>query len=175
MNELLSPKQVAQALGVSESSLKRWCDQGRIATVRTGGGHRRLSLADVLRFVRDHAHPLVSPEVLGLPSVREPSERCLVRARQLLADALLNGDESLSRRVVKAFLEYSRKAGLVIPQERLERPIHLACTAGIFDPYVPPEGDARMSSLSKEGLTQRTERLRKNAASQLAIRDCPSG
>ena len=100
MKELLSPKQVAQALGVSESSLKRWCDQGRIATVRTGGGHRRLSLADVLRFVRDHAHPLVSPEVLGLPSVREPSERCLVRARQLLADALLNGDESLSRRVV---------------------------------------------------------------------------
>ncbi|XP_029401997.1 39S ribosomal protein L45, mitochondrial [Mus pahari] len=41
---------------------------------------------------------------------------------------------------------------------------------GIFDPYVPPEGDARMSSLSKEGLTQRTERLRKNVASQLAIR-----
>lgn len=70
----------------------------------------------------------------------------------------------------KEFLEYARKAGLVIPQERLERPIHLACTAGIFDPYVPPEGDARMSSLSKEGLTQRTERLRKNVASQLAIR-----
>ncbi|GAB1296745.1 39S ribosomal protein L45, mitochondrial [Apodemus speciosus] len=70
----------------------------------------------------------------------------------------------------KEFLEYARKAGLVIPQERLERPIHLACTAGIFDPYVPPEGDARMSSLSKEGLTQRTERLRKSAASQLAIR-----
>lgn len=28
----------------------------------------------------------------------------------------------------KEFLEYARKAGLVIPQERLERPIHLACT-----------------------------------------------
>lgn len=55
----------------------------------------------------------------------------------------------------KEFLEYARKTGLV---ERLERPIHLACTAGIFDPYVPPEGDARMSSLSEEGLTQRTDR-----------------
>ncbi|XP_055476608.1 39S ribosomal protein L45, mitochondrial [Psammomys obesus] len=70
----------------------------------------------------------------------------------------------------KEFSEYARKAGLVIPQERMERPIHLACTAGIFDPYVPPEGDARMSSLSKEGLTQRADRLRKNVASQLAIR-----
>lgn len=100
MKELLSPKQVAQALGVSESSLKRWCDQGLIATVRTGGGHRRVSLADVLRFVREGDHPLVSPEVLGLPPIREPSERCLVRSRQLLANALLEGDEPLSRRVI---------------------------------------------------------------------------
>ncbi|XP_077898264.1 large ribosomal subunit protein mL45 isoform X3 [Ictidomys tridecemlineatus] len=70
----------------------------------------------------------------------------------------------------KEFIEYARKAGLVIPPERLDRPIHVACTAGIFDTYVPPEGDARMSSLSKEGLKQRTERLKKNAASQLSIR-----
>lgn len=28
----------------------------------------------------------------------------------------------------KEFVEYTRKAGLVIPQESLERPIHLACT-----------------------------------------------
>ncbi|XP_068834292.1 large ribosomal subunit protein mL45 isoform X2 [Capricornis sumatraensis] len=70
----------------------------------------------------------------------------------------------------KQFIEYARKAGLVIPQESLERPIHLACTASIFDAYVPPEGDARVSSLSKEGLAQRTERLKKNVASQLSIR-----
>ena len=66
IKELLSPKQVAQALGVSESSLKRWCDQGLIATIRTGGGHRRLALPDVLRFIRDGEHRLVSPEALGL-------------------------------------------------------------------------------------------------------------
>ncbi|KAK1330985.1 hypothetical protein QTO34_008930 [Cnephaeus nilssonii] len=70
----------------------------------------------------------------------------------------------------KDFIERSRKAGVVIPPERLERPIHLACTGGIFDPYVPPEGDARVSALSKEGLAQKTERLKKNVASQLSIR-----
>uniref|UniRef100_A0A8D1C880 Large ribosomal subunit protein mL45 n=1 Tax=Sus scrofa TaxID=9823 RepID=A0A8D1C880_PIG len=70
----------------------------------------------------------------------------------------------------KEFVEHARKAGLVIPHEHLERPIHLACTAGIFDAYVPPEGDARISSLSKEGLAQRAERLKKNVASQLSIR-----
>ncbi|XP_066111578.1 large ribosomal subunit protein mL45 isoform X2 [Saccopteryx bilineata] len=70
----------------------------------------------------------------------------------------------------KEFIEHARKAGVVIPPEHLERPISLACTAGIFDAYVPPEGDARVSSLSKEGLAQKTERLKKNVASQLSIR-----
>uniref|UniRef100_A0A8P0SQ29 Large ribosomal subunit protein mL45 n=1 Tax=Canis lupus familiaris TaxID=9615 RepID=A0A8P0SQ29_CANLF len=68
------------------------------------------------------------------------------------------------------FMEYAPKAGLVIPPERLECPLHLACTAGIFDAYVPPEGDARLSSLAKEGLAQRSEQLKKKVASQLSIR-----
>ncbi len=38
----LSPKQVAKALGVSESSIKRWCDQGTVPVVKTAGGHRRI-------------------------------------------------------------------------------------------------------------------------------------
>uniref|UniRef100_A0A2K5DIH0 Mitochondrial ribosomal protein L45 n=1 Tax=Aotus nancymaae TaxID=37293 RepID=A0A2K5DIH0_AOTNA len=68
----------------------------------------------------------------------------------------------------KEFLEHARKAGVVIPPERLERPIHLACSAGIFDAYVPPEGDARISFLSREGLKQKTERIKKTMASQVA-------
>uniref|UniRef100_A0ACB8EUT2 39S ribosomal protein L45, mitochondrial n=1 Tax=Sphaerodactylus townsendi TaxID=933632 RepID=A0ACB8EUT2_9SAUR len=65
---------------------------------------------------------------------------------------------------------HARAAGIVIPYEKLVRPMNIACTAGIFDPYVPPEGDARSSSLSKEGLKQRTQQLKQTAASQLAIR-----
>lgn len=64
----------------------------------------------------------------------------------------------------------ARAAGVVFRQEYFERPINIACSAGIFDPYIPPEGDARLSSLSKEGLKQRTEQIRQSAASQLAIR-----
>ena len=36
-NEDLSPKQVALALGVSEASLKRWCDKGFLDSTRTAG------------------------------------------------------------------------------------------------------------------------------------------
>ncbi|XP_019405789.1 PREDICTED: 39S ribosomal protein L45, mitochondrial isoform X2 [Crocodylus porosus] len=60
--------------------------------------------------------------------------------------------------------------GTVIPHEELERPITLACTASIFDPYIPPEGDARLSSLSKETLKQRTTQLKQSTISQLAVR-----
>lgn len=38
-----SPKEVAQRLGVSESSVKRWLDQGVVPVLRTAGGHRRVS------------------------------------------------------------------------------------------------------------------------------------
>ncbi|XP_042750724.1 39S ribosomal protein L45, mitochondrial [Lagopus leucura] len=60
--------------------------------------------------------------------------------------------------------------GRTFPEDRMERAFYLACTASIIDPYVPPEGDARMTSLSKDGLKQRMEKLKQTAASQLALR-----
>lgn len=98
--ELLSPKQVARAMGVSESSLKRWCDQGLIETVRTVGGHRKMPVADVLRFIRECEHSLVSPEVLGLPPVSEHAGSGLTRGKSRLVEALLGGDELLSRQII---------------------------------------------------------------------------
>jgi excisionase family DNA binding protein len=98
--DLLSPKQVARALGVSESSLKRWCDQGLIATVRTAGGHRKMACAEVLRYIREHNFPLVSPELLGLPPVAQFAEAGLERGQTLLAEALLAGDETVARQIL---------------------------------------------------------------------------
>ncbi|MDX2198959.1 MAG: B12-binding domain-containing protein [Phycisphaerae bacterium] len=65
----LSPKEMAEAIGVSESSLKRWADGGLIRVARTAGGHRRISLPEAVRFVREQGIPVVRPELLGLPEV----------------------------------------------------------------------------------------------------------
>ncbi len=100
MKEHLSPKQVAQAIGVSESSLKRWCDQGRIETVRTAGGHRRLPLSAVMAFLRETRQPLVRPEVLGLPTNTGRGTLVLDRARENLFEALVVGDEEMARQIV---------------------------------------------------------------------------
>lgn len=98
--KLVSPKQVARAIGVSESSLKRWCDQGLIKTVRTAGGHRKIDIAEVLLYVREQDHKLVSPEVLGLPPASEHASTGVTRGAQLLVDALLAGDELVARQIV---------------------------------------------------------------------------
>jgi excisionase family DNA binding protein len=99
-SELLSPKQVALAIGVSESSLKRWCDSGRIPTRRTAGGHRRMLLADVVQFLRRGEHALVAPEVLSLPPVTSGANLGVKRGGDRLAEALLAGQEEAARRIV---------------------------------------------------------------------------
>lgn len=68
-DRLLTPKELATAIGVSESSLKRWADEGVIQCSRTVGGHRRIPLAEAIRFVRDTKATLVRPGVLGVPEV----------------------------------------------------------------------------------------------------------
>jgi len=100
MNELLTPKQVAQAIGVSESSLKRWCDRGLIDTVKTPGGHRRMTASGVMAFLRQRDQPLVRPEVLGLPSNTGKTRRVMDRAAGQFHEALAAGDEEVSRQVI---------------------------------------------------------------------------
>lgn len=62
-----SPKQLSRAIGVSEASVKRWCDKGRLAFDKTIGGHRRLALHAILGFIHENNLELVNPEVLNLP------------------------------------------------------------------------------------------------------------
>jgi excisionase family DNA binding protein len=66
---MLSTRELAMALGVSESSLKRWIDAGKITATRTEGGHRRVLLSDAIRFVRETRAPIARPELLDLPKV----------------------------------------------------------------------------------------------------------
>ena len=62
----VSPKQMAQLIGASESSVKRWCDTGRIPSKLTPGGHRRIEVATLLGFVKSSKYELHQPELLGI-------------------------------------------------------------------------------------------------------------
>ncbi len=71
MKHLLSPKQLGQALGVSESSLKRWIDDGRLVASRTLGGHRRIPISEAVRFIRETGLSIAQPQVLGLDDLAQ--------------------------------------------------------------------------------------------------------
>ncbi|MFA9460996.1 helix-turn-helix domain-containing protein [Thiohalorhabdus sp. Cl-TMA] len=101
MKENLSPKEVAEAIDVSESSVKRWVDGGRLEAFRTAGGHRRILQEEALRFARSEGFRLVRPDLLGLPEApvedagaEEPEEsfhRALMSGREAEASGLLVG------------------------------------------------------------------------------------
>src|SRR5687768_220140 len=66
MEKVLTTKELAEAIGASESSMRRWTDSGAIRTSRTVGGHRRIPLSEAIRFIRETRATLVRPDVLGL-------------------------------------------------------------------------------------------------------------
>jgi len=99
MRDLLTPKQVARALDVSESSIKRWCDSGGIPTQYTAGGHRRISISGLTEFLRGGKHELVHPEALGWPPTSGQTSRVVDRAAEQMTEALIGGDESRCRQI----------------------------------------------------------------------------
>jgi len=122
----LSPRDFASALGVSESSVKRWVDDGKIRALRTPGGHRRIAVGEAIRFVRTTAAHVPRPEFLGLG---ELSRRGLAAPGDLTAvseafhHALLEGRALEARTlVVQAFV-----AG-VSPADLCDGPVRGALT-----------------------------------------------
>jgi large subunit ribosomal protein L45 len=62
-----------------------------------------------------------------------------------------------------------KKKGLEPPRPYMERPFYIACTGGIFEPYVPPEGDGKVTSI-KGVMKEKAEFVEKKGKSWSAIR-----
>lgn len=118
-----SPKQIAKALNASESSVKRWCDQGAIETVRTVGGHRKISLEALRRFLSDSNRMLANPQVIGLrvspQSVASEEKDDDQSDKDAFRAALSSGDEQtcgqiLRERIQRSGMAKSRVADFLI-------------------------------------------------------------
>lgn len=97
----LSTVQVAKAVGVSVSTIKRWVDEGVLPAHRTAGGHRKLVLADVLRVTRESGLPQTDLSHLMPAPARgggtEPAE-----FQRQLQDAAVAADAGRMRAVLYA-------------------------------------------------------------------------
>ena len=95
MKGTLSPKDLAEAVGLSESSLKRWADSGLIQVTRTAGGHRRILMSEAVRYIRSSGLPIVNARALGLRELDSLDGMTLSRdlaVDQPLIDAIVAGD-----------------------------------------------------------------------------------
>lgn len=92
MQTHLSPKDLATIVGVSESSLKRWVDDGRLSAERTSGGHRRIPTPEAVRFIRETAADIAEPSLLGLVELdREVLTMCRRAGAERALAASLGG------------------------------------------------------------------------------------
>lgn len=93
----LTPRDLAAAIGVSESSLKRWADEGFLRASRTAGGHRRIPISEAVRFIRETHCAVVRPELLGFGDARLEAPIEAKDVGQALAEAFLRDDQKSAR------------------------------------------------------------------------------
>ncbi len=117
MQEQLTTRQIATALQVSESSVKRWCDQGVIPTIRTVGGHRRIPLPGFMHFLERTNQQVVVPLDGKSSDVAQAGNAetgaSLTESRERFTDALACGDEATCRAtLISAFAAHESIARL---------------------------------------------------------------
>jgi molybdopterin-binding protein len=61
--------QVAELLGVSGDTVRRWCDEGKLKTGRSTGGHRTVDGADLARYLSEQT-PAYEPDSVMRQSAR---------------------------------------------------------------------------------------------------------
>lgn len=113
----LKTRQVADALGVSMSTVKRWIDSGRIEATRTVGKHRLVPLSGVVRFAKKGKFPV---ERLAVANWERSGGEIAEGACEALAEALQAGRAGQARSLIVAA---HRSAGPVALGDRLIRPV----------------------------------------------------
>jgi len=127
VSENFTPKQIASALRVSESSVKRWCDRGDIRTDRTVGGHRRIPLGFLLEFLESTNRRIVDPIAIGLERLGTQAVAPLINltdARDAVVrfeNSLISGSESECRRMISSW--YSTRGGVTSLADDLLCPV----------------------------------------------------
>ena len=82
------PGQLADLLGVSTDTIRRWCDEGRLDTVRSESRHRLVDGASLARFVRDQQEAY-EPEHLLSQSARNRFSGVVTRVERDALTAII--------------------------------------------------------------------------------------
>lgn len=57
--------QVAELVGVTADTVRRWCDDGKLRSTRRAGGHRTIAGKELARFLTERADAYEPPALFG--------------------------------------------------------------------------------------------------------------
>ena len=91
MNTVLSTHEVAALFNVTETTVKRWADEGQIQCSKTLGGHRKFELNNIIKFAENNEISLtgVLPPPIGAAQQEQLQLGVLTRNYQKIADVFL--------------------------------------------------------------------------------------
>ncbi len=58
ISAILSTQEVASMINVTETTVKRWADEGKLNCAKTLGGHRKFKMKDIVAFAEVNGYPL---------------------------------------------------------------------------------------------------------------------
>lgn len=93
-----------------------------------------------------------------------------LRAQKVIKVDLPNFNEDNENLSIEEMRSKMKEMGVLPVRPWMERAFFISSTGGVFEPYVPPEGDGKMSAISKTGAKQKLEFLEKKSKSMMAVR-----
>lgn len=116
----LKTQRVAEALGVSASTIKRWVDTGTIRAVRTFGKHRLIPVSEALRLAREQGvHPAKLEILAGLSASR--GSEIDEQVRDLLFRMLRESKNEQAKTLIRSV--YASGCGAAVLADDLIRPV----------------------------------------------------
>jgi MerR family transcriptional regulator, light-induced transcriptional regulator len=171
---LLKTQQVAEALGVSVSTIKRWVDAGVLRATRTVGMHRLIRHSEAVRFAHAQGLPVAALEALSAPGTTAVGALD-GSLRESLVEALERGDAGRGRGLIAS--AYASGCGAAALSDQFIRPvmerIGHAWAAGTIDVYQ----EHQASLIVATALGELNSRLSRSvpADAPLAIGAAPPG
>lgn len=71
----------------------------------------------------------------------------MIKVKILDYEELRKPYEELSREEIKARM---KERGILPSRPWMDKPIYIGSTGGVFEPYVPPEGDGKISPITTQ-------------------------
>jgi excisionase family DNA binding protein len=177
---MLSTQELSQLMNVTETTIKRWADSGKIICVKTPGGHRKFLMKDVVAFAENNGYAISGLRTSKFEGKERDSIEFAVYTHNyaMLADTVLgivlNGD----RQLLLELFRYLYRNHIYFPTivDEILRPVLVK----IGDLWAQGKADINQEHLASQAITEalitlQPELHHKEKNGLKALCACPEG